>query len=442
MTSDFGKERLIRPLGEAERFFWLFDRVNCMNFAIYAELDEALETGDVQQSLNDLVAMTPALRVRVEAEGKKLFFVEGDTPQIQVEKIQQPDDWKGRVLTEMVRPFIPCSLPMIRCLLVEGEQTASVVVVIFNHTIADGRSGIQFTKRLLRRVLGERCEVPDEDALLPAMESLFPDKYQNIGGKIRGNLFRLKERFEWKRYGKLESFPDYSSEIKQAREASSFQLTLEEALLTNLKAKARKEKTTLHGLIGAAQLLALRDEFGDDASHPMLLTSLADMRGQLTQSVPAETLALQVTFLVAAHRVEHNGSIWELARDVRQQLQEKLANGEGHHFWNSLPSSLFVPPNQKGAERLLKITKWLSPPSTLISNMGDVSDPEPTRLSQVQNLSLLICPSSVTPINNTVNSWNGRLIINLNYDALKMDSARIERIAKTMEWFIGQAEEN
>ena len=439
MTVDAGKGKDVRSLGEAERFFWLYDQVNCMNFAVYAELDEAISVEQLERSLNELVLETPALQVKVETEGNRLYFVEENVSSLQVEMIQSGKEWKSTVLAEMSHPFLACSWPMIRCLLLETADNKVIVAVIFQHTVADGRSGINFTKKLLRRALGDTSSRPTQSARLPAMESLFPDKQRGIGGKLRGNLFRLLEGFEWKKQGKPEQLPGYQTDIDPEREPSSFQLILEEEVLMQLLAKARKEKTTLHGLIGAAQLLALREEFGDSASHAMTLTSLADMRDSLVQPVSAEALALQITFLVTTHRVDEQASIWKLARDVRQQLQQKLAKGDGHHFWNSLPPPLFVPPNKKGANRLLKITRLISPPSTLISNMGDVSDTKSELLSSVRSLSLLICPSSITPINSTVNSWNGRLFINLNYDALKMAPARIERIAQTMQGFMLKA---
>ncbi len=431
----------IRSLGEAERFFWLFDQINCMNFAVYAELDKSLDITPLEQALNELALETPALNVRVETEGKKLFFVEAESAFLQVEEIQSERDWKSSVLVEMVKPFSPCSMPMVRCLLIDGGQNESIVAMIFNHTISDGRSAIHFTKNLLKRALGESYGSGSRAALSPAMETLFSEKYRGMSGRVKGSLFRLLEGLEWKRQGKLEPFPRYRTEIKQKREPHSCQLILEEGLISKLKAKAREEKSTLHGLIGAAQLLALREEFGDDENHSMTLTSLADMRGELIRPVLGEELALQITFLVTTHQVASAEPIWELARDVRQQLKHKLAKGDGHLFWNSLPPPLLVPPNKLGAERLLKITRALSPPSTLVSNMGDVSDTNSRKLSDVKSLSLLICPSSVTPINNTVNSWNGRLFININYDALKMDSARIERIAKAMNSLISSSVE-
>ncbi len=439
MTIEAGKGKIVRPLGEAERFFWLYDQVNCMNFAVYAELDKAIGIEQLERSLNELVQETPALQVKVETEGNRLYFVEEDVSSLKVETIQSGTEWKSTVLAEMSQPFSPCSWPMIRCLLLEAPDNKAVVAVIFQHTVADGRSGIDFTKKLLRRALGETSSGSAQNRLLPAMESLFPDKQRGIGGKLRGNLFRLLEGFEWKKQGKPEPLPGYQTDIDPERAPNSFQLIMEEALLTQLLAKAREEKTTLHGLIGAAQLLALREEFGDSASHAMTLTSLADMRDFLTQPVSAEALALQITFLVTTHRVDEQASIWKLARDVRQQLQQKLLKGDGHHFWNSLPPPMLVPPNKRGANRLLKITRLISPPSTLISNMGDVSDTKSERLSAVRSLSLLICPSSITPINSTVNSWNGRLFINLNYDALKMAPARIERIAQAMQGFMLKA---
>lgn len=436
------KTAMIRSLGEAERFFWLFDQANCMNFAVYAELDKPVDGILLEQALNELALETPALNISVETKVQKLFFVEAATAALQVEKIQPERDWKSTVLAEMIKPFSPCTTPMVRCLLVEDEQAGSIVAMIFNHTISDGRSAIHFTKNLLKRALGEKSASPKQAVLPPAMEALFPKKYRGVSGKLRGNLFRILEGFEWKQYGKLEPLPDYKTEIKREREPGSYQLVLDGVLLGRLKDKAREERTTLHGLVGAAQLLALREEFGDNKSHPMTLTSLADMRGQLTQPVLTEELALEITFLVTTHRVTSAEPIWSLARDIRKQLKQKLAKGDGHLFWNSLPPPLLVPPNQNGAERLLKITRALSPPSTLISNMGDVSDTNSRELSAVKSLSLLICPSSVTPINNTVNSWNGRLFINLNYDALKMDPARIERVAKAMKHFISQAAES
>jgi hypothetical protein len=433
------KGKMVRTLGEAERFFWLYDQVNCMNFAVYAELDKTISIERLERSLNELVLETPALQVKVETEGNRLYFVEENGSPLQVEPIQSGKEWKKTVLAEMSRPFLLCSWPMIRCLLLETADNKMITVVIFQHTVVDGRSGINFTKKLLRRALGEVSHCPTQNALLPAMESLFPDKQRGIGGKLRGNLFRLLEGFEWKKQGKPEQLPGYQTDIEPEREPCSFPLILEEELLTQLLAKAREEKTTLHGLIGAAQLLALREEFGDSESHAMTLTSLADMRDSLTQPVSAEVVALQITFLVTTHRVDEQASIWKLARDVRQQLRQKLIKGDGYHFWNSFPPPLFVPPNKKGANRLLKMTRLISPPSTLISNVGDVSDTKSELLSGVRSLSFLVCPSSITPINSTVNGWNGRLFINMNYDALKMAPARIERIAQAMQGYIVKA---
>ncbi len=441
MGSTGNKAKFVRLLGEGERFFWLFDQINCMNFAVYAELECSLSKVDLERAFNELVSETPVLRVRVQTDDKKLFFAEKEIDDIKIEVIEGVDGWRSTVSNEIGKPFLPFSWPAVRCFLFADQKNLSVVVLIFQHTIADGRSGARFLQKLIRRALGEKCDKQGQTiiSMPPAAEKVFPEKYSHFIGKLKGSLLRISEGVEWRRNGFPEQIPGYDSSIRRQRVPRAYPLIIEEEVVKALRRRTRSERTTLYGALAAAQLQALRDEFGDQASHPMTLTSLADLRHMLTVPLTDDELGMYITFLVTAHRVECGEGIWALAREIRGELKKKMSRGYGHLFWQSLPPPSIVPPDQKGAARLLKITRLLSPASTLISHGGNLLDKKLNKMVKVRALSGLICPSSITPINNTQNFWNGSLYMNLNYDALKMDDARVERIAKKMEKLLVQA---
>jgi hypothetical protein len=98
--------RVDRPLDPAERFFWLADRVSCMNFVVFAELDGGVDASRLRAALDRAQQAHPLLRVRIAIEPGAPRFESDDRVRIplQVESIAE----HGRVRSIS---FALCPMP-------------------------------------------------------------------------------------------------------------------------------------------------------------------------------------------------------------------------------------------------------------------------------------------------------------------------------------------
>ena len=84
-----------RALDPAERFFWLSDRVSCMNFVVFAELDGVVDARALRAALDRAQRRHPLLRVRIATDG--------DTPRFATDaQARIPLEERGKRLRSML----------------------------------------------------------------------------------------------------------------------------------------------------------------------------------------------------------------------------------------------------------------------------------------------------------------------------------------------------
>ncbi|SBT04727.1 hypothetical protein ACCAA_180020 [Candidatus Accumulibacter aalborgensis] len=131
---------VLRPLDPAAAFFFLADRVSCMNFVAIAERSGALDAQRIRSGLEAMQAGNPLLRTRVvwTADGG-LCFAEAPGYSIGLEcRTTNADDWQTEIERELARPFADDEAPLIRCLYLQmSSAERSVPALCCHHSIAD-----------------------------------------------------------------------------------------------------------------------------------------------------------------------------------------------------------------------------------------------------------------------------------------------------------------
>jgi hypothetical protein len=196
-----------------------------------------------------------------------------------------------------------------------------------------------------------------------------------------------------------------------------------------LLAGCRANGATLHGALGAAQLLATFKAMACKDAQTLSLGSPADMRPHLDGEIAADGLGLYVTLVHSSYRVGPDTSFWELAREVGADIKRQLARGDGHLLFTQIQPDAY-PPTEDGIAAFAKLM-LASPQNSMISNIGVV---EPVAgMPEVEAISFALCPVSYQVLFTAVSSYRGRLIVNLVYDAAKLSAERAQQLASWIE---------
>ena len=269
-----------RALGPTENIYYLLDKLYCLNFVVYAEIDGRFDIERLAGALHAVQAEHPLLRARLALAGGRPWFkpVAADAHPIPIER-GGLRDWRARIEAQLERPFVD-EAPLARFMFFGTGARKSVAAMVFHHSIADGRSGADVFIEVLRRAGGEELPLSFRPAR-PSAQALDLVKLSGpVGATIRTFGY-------WLQQGR--------SALKQARQLPGFDMAVRRRAAHQRSCLSRSAKTkaralleacrahgvTMQGALGAAQLLAINDEFEVAAPRNLALNSLADLRGLL-----------------------------------------------------------------------------------------------------------------------------------------------------------------
>ncbi len=420
-----------RPLDPAEAFFFMADRVSCMNFVFFAERSGHLDPGRIRAALAVIQDENPLLRSSISwsADRGLCFEPAPGTPIDLGCREVNADDWQTWLEQELARPFGEGVAPLIRCLYLEmPSPERSVLALVFHHAVADGRSGNELLRRLLDGIATPKDLRADGGmSPLPPMHQVFPPRFRWNEQPDAAKRSKAGLTADYKRHGPLTPLSWLSSAI-QTRKPRFIRLGFSSDVTQRLLALSRQHGTSVHGAICAAQLLAqFRLQMGDDPAT-LFLSCPVDMRPLLEPAQPVAPTALCTSLISAAFVLDSSTDFWALARDVMVQTRKQLARGEGHLFFNMYGLD-GAPVGPERMERFSKIilSTWQN---TMVSNIGTVaaiaSDPA------VEAISFALCPMPYQTLFNAVSTYQDRLMLNLGYDAGKLSEETAAELAAGM----------
>ncbi|HXQ40183.1 MAG TPA: hypothetical protein VN821_02880 [Candidatus Udaeobacter sp.] len=392
-----------RKLDPAEYFFWLADRVSCRNFVMFAELAGELDPVATAAALARAQKRQPALRRRFVLDRGEVWLEPAEDAPIALRSVAGSNgEWGPLIERELATPFAPDDPAPMRCLYatLPGQPAAALLALTFHHSLADGRSAAALLRRILvEAISGKPCGAEHEVAFSP-LHTGFPAIHRPDSPMLEGmgtphrnrqDPAELLERLA-RLKGRLAPTIPHIAPVALAPDASG-----------QLRSACRRERTTVQGALGAAQLLATRDILGHRAPSALLLAHALDMRPYLEPAVPGEYLGLYSSMLSASYELDAESSFWDLARQVGNGLRRQIARGEAYYCYS-----------------LARLFYALQPPTgpatgSLLTNVGAIDPVAGGDIVRAMSFALAPMPNQLSVC--SASSYAGRLLANLNFDA-------------------------
>jgi NRPS condensation-like uncharacterized protein len=425
-----------RRLGPTENIYHRLNGLYCLNFAVFAPITGTLDLDRLALALQAVQAEHPLLRARVALVNGRYWFKPVPLEQHPLEFEAGPlRNWRLRVAEQLDKPFGD-EAPLARFLLFRGSGRQCAAAMVFHHAIADGRSGADVFIEALRRAGGEDMPLRCRRARPSAQEL----DLVKLAGPIRG---AIKTLGYWLNQGKnalmfAQQLPGYDMTVRGARNIRVIPFSVPKSTTKALLAACRAHGTTVHGALGAAQLLAINGEFQFKAARSLALNSLVDLRAALSGGLTQQDLGLYIATLTTVHGVATKPDFWALAADIRSQLKAVLDSGDANLVHTVYRDDAMFPPNQVGA-RMVQAVVALAPPSSMLTNIGRFDSIVLGNGASVQSLEFMVSPPAQHPICVTAASYADALHFNLLYDRRKMGTTQAARIVKSLAGIVARA---
>ncbi|MFD1141094.1 condensation domain-containing protein [Larkinella insperata] len=291
------KKQQNRTLGAFEKTFWLLDQIDSKDFALAADLSGNQPLEKWQTALQLVQQRHPNLSVRIVMD-------EQSRPTLQpvynliipLRVVEAPEDyrWEQEVENELSVRFNTAEGPLLRVVLIQKPQN-TVLIVVANHSVADGTSLSYLVRDLLLAVSGtalERLEPQVSNDQTLGLPDDQPVQTVDQVLELKVNTNRVKPLVSSRR--------------------------IPENITRNLLERARQENTTVHGALCAAVLLACRKMRAEWSETKIELVSPICTRAALQLD---DNFGLNITTQSVFFEQEQNLSFWNLARLAKVGLE-------------------------------------------------------------------------------------------------------------------------
>ena len=306
-----------RKLGEQERILHYMHPYGGLMPLQVLHIRGALDGDLVARGLDWLQRQHPMLRAHVRYGGlvflkkppfvyRQPYFETEGTTKIPLRILDAP--WEDVLTDEMSKPMPSTRSPRLRVTLVRDRADPEMNHLIFcgDHATMDAYTAHLISRQLLEyfadpAVMELKFQV--NDRLPPPLEAGFPKK-PDSGMKGYEPALRLPRQH-----------------VPGAKRATRvIARRLDAAATDALKAAAKANRTTLHGAVTGAFLLAMHQHYGIDR---MTCVSSVDLRRLLRPPLPPETYGCYIDVLRTRHDL--GPDLWPIARDVSFKLVTALA---------------------------------------------------------------------------------------------------------------------
>lgn len=318
-----------RSLGYSETLLHLLHHASGLIVLQVLHVRGTVDEQGIRQALATIQARHPILQCHIRLGGMrtipqapfvtpKFVFERKGTTAIPVNT--SAIDWREVLSNELNRPIRGRKVPRLRVTLVRDGTDPNLchIVLCADHATIDAKSVNMISRELLELLGGgdsSPVEPVSEAALPPALEERLPKKSRNPSTRYQRSIALPAQRIR----GLIH--PTRLIDRRLDRQASA-----------DLQNVIRANRTSLHGALAAAFMLAERDKFGID---DVTMLTTVDLRRFCRPPIPPDVFGCFIDILRTRHVVKPD--LWELARDVSFGVINTLAkNQEGAsilRFW-------------------------------------------------------------------------------------------------------------
>lgn len=364
-----------------------------------------------------VVARLPSLRSRVRQDGPYAFSfqpLETGPPQLQVRK-----GVPGSLREEINTPLPPDG-SLVRGVLIEGADEDTFVLSI-DHSITDGQSALAVCDAVWRAytacVEGTfTMPRPGGDALPAALSARLPAHTpEDLAAYVTARGERM-------RGAPLVHLP-YAAGESAAREELPMRVArvrLDREQTAGVIGASKAAGVSVHGVLVAALLLAVRDAVGGSGTQRMSSMSPVDLRGRLSPPVRPEELFPAASLFFDVLDVPEDADVLPLGRRLAENLREAIARGD-------LEREILA------AAQVLRDPSLLNA-SLVTTNLGNVPVPETPdalRITDVRCFALgdvSFPQAGFGPLVASVLTVRGQLDIELPYSARCFSPGQMEAV--------------
>lgn len=309
-----------RPVGEQERLLHYMNAFGGLMPLQVMHIRGPLGADLVARALDWLQRQHPILRAHIRYGGlvfrrlppfvyRQPYFDTEGTTEIPLRVVD--GSWEEVLTEELRKPLERGRNPRLRVTLVRDRADEGMTHLIFcaDHATLDARAAHLVCRQLLEYFADPaamEARIPVHDRLPPPLEARLPRK-PDSGTKRYEPALRLPRQ-----------------RVPGARRTTRVVVRQLDAAATDaLRAAVNANRTTMHGAITGAFLLAMHQRYG---VGQMTCLSSVELRRLCKPPVPAETCGCYIDLLRTRHDL--GPDLWPIARDVSFKLVSALAKDQ------------------------------------------------------------------------------------------------------------------
>lgn len=314
----------------------LNSRAKTWNLVTISRINGSLQKAVIRQALDIIQYRHPSLNSRIIHSQNRFYFQPIGTEKIPLQTVINLDEeqWQEVVNQEM-NQVIDSSKYLMRVVIVtiKDEPKINYLISTLHHAISDGLSSIQLHSEIFtyyqRLTSGDTIKQVTTLEKLPPIEKLLPKYTQGWRGNTSRFLLLLKIGWQkfWKQPKTLE-VENYVPIYQRKCEIIHKQILADAT--EKFIAQCQLENTTVNSALCALLMLTVARKIikPNQKSVCMNCLSYLDLRRRLQPAIHKENLAILATSLMGFHTINQNTSVWELAREVKQNLESGIKHGD------------------------------------------------------------------------------------------------------------------
>jgi hypothetical protein len=293
------KQLTNRPLGTNEKVYWVLDQKNTTQFAVAAEIDGNATDNEWRQALDTVQNRHPNLSVYISGnEYSTARFIPVDDCKIPLRIVNAAsgESWNSILEEELSNPLDINIAPLARATLIQ-QPSKSIFIFLSNHCIGDGMSVALLIRDVLTVLSGKTVE---ELLPLPSLDEL-------SGASLKETGNEKPDKFE---QTKISLVPRTTVNVERRK--------LSRTLTRKLIDRSKSERTTVHGALSAAIVLALKSK-SDASLKENLIRILHPLSARTTLGL-GEDFSLLLSIITLSYEPAPHQTFWDFAREVRQGI--------------------------------------------------------------------------------------------------------------------------
>ena len=423
---------MLRYLDPSEHYFWLLDQVSSMNFAVIAEFDQPENISNIQAALKQLQKQQAIFGLTVNQDTQGRLFLQQHQQDIFLESVEG-HQWQEVIANALAQRFKP-GQPLIRAFCLQSRQSSdssptshNSIALLFNHAIADGRTGMELLTQWLDLTI-DRIPEHYETTPIQALHQALPPELNLTDQPDKLAQHLEQKKAEIRRFGRPDPLPELTTQEDSASDTASIpriiSLTLSQEQSKRLKQLCQQKQVRIHGALMAAQLMAIYRSSPQE-TVTLSLTSPVDMRRYFEEQQPA--LGMHTAMLSSVYQLSSGSDFWSLARQADEELHQQLQRDDPAFYYQLIrPEQI---PCTEAALEMFTESVLKSAPQTLISNLGvipEIAD------SKVKRMSFALCPMPFQSLFTAVTYYQGKLNLNITYDSSRLNSEEAHKVAQAI----------